>query len=1032
MEDDVIHLDFETFSKCNLKMSGAYRYARDKSTEILCASWALNEEEPQVWVPWLTVAEAKQLGLPTKDYEEQYQPDPASNGWVTRKMKAWHYGRQVPKELDAHVARGTKILAHNAQMERSIWQEKVVKVHGGTPTKVRQFGCTAARSAAAGLPRSLDGAGKALGTTDQKDKEGSALIKTFCMPRKPTKHDDRERMRARDLPHDFKRLVQYCQQDVRTERAIDRLLPELHPTEQYAFWFDMQINERGLLIDIPLVQKASEVVARLESDIVAEFRELTKSDEYPEGLKPTQRDKVLKVFHDLGIEVENMQAAHVRKYMKNNINTLSEKARRLLLLRMEAGKASTKKLASMMAFCHEDHRARGTLLFYGAHTGRWSGKGIQPHNFIRGTLKFEEQLRIFELLGKADHELFSMLYEWPITAISQCMRGFIIPTSGKIMRVVDYSSIEARVLAWLAQEMGVLKAYAEGKDVYKVMAAQLYSVPYDQVTSEQRRIGKNLVLGCVGRDTEVLTDERGWVKIQDVTSFDMVWDGVEFVRHGGVKWQYKQEVVNVDGVLLTPDHLVFDGLSWLPASAMAGDSTCLKSALNSAILPSSHTGSARTVVRTESNVAASAVRSSSQSSITWLQDALARVTGVPSSTPLTGWRMGPITHNGSTTILWSARYTDLTELKNGWTAAWRSGVQAARSAAVSAWAAVTSSILRFASGTATTVVDFLSTWKNMTTNGSTASGTTCGVALVTSLTADLPWRSLTSAGSHLRFSLKMQDSCRGMNMARTNFSLIGSTTSVGTVGATADSVRSRRISRIEVQTYDILECGPRSQFVIRTRSGSLIVHNCGYGLGAAKFVSYSEAAGVEITEEFAKVAVRTYRNAHRAIVKYWGDVERSAITAVREKRTKANAVVLRCLRFYVQDQWLCIELPVGRCLRYYRPKVVPVMKFGEPSLQLNFKTEFRGQLHSESTYGGKLVENITQAVARDLLVNGMFEAERAGYTVMGTVHDEILSEQHPDAGSVHELEQVVCRLPKWAEGLPVAAEGFESYRYRKG
>jgi hypothetical protein len=623
---------------------------------------------------------------------------------------------------------------------------------------------------------------------------------------------------------------------------VDKIVPQLHPDEQRLFAFDMQINERGLRIDVPLVRKTAKIVAELEAAIVAEVKRRTVSAQYPEGLRPTQRDKMLAFFHQIGVMLENMQADHVRKYMKTNINTLSTKGRELLMLRIEAGKASTKKLASMLAYCGVDHRARGTLLFYGASTGRWclavdtpvlvrtpgaagrgrcrvrkiqnvlltdqvwdgdswvahggvvptgkrkviihddivatedhevwttattklrlgdaadlgievwrswptkitfadeaiptaharktgstvqtydityagpnnrftlangrvvsnSGKGVQPHNFIRGTLKYDEQLRIFDLLQQEDPEVMSLLYEWPITAISSCMRGFIIPSDGKILRVVDYASIEARVLAWMAQEAWVLQAYIDGLDVYKLMAAGVYSVPYEEVTSEQRRIGKNLVLGC------------------------------------------------------------------------------------------------------------------------------------------------------------------------------------------------------------------------------------------------------------------------------------------------------------------------------------------GYGLGGAKFVQYSEKAGVEISEEFAKAAVKTYRTKHRKIVQFWYDVERCAIAAVRERRTIQNHVVLRCLKFYVEQQWLCVELPSGRCLRYYRPRVVPVEKFGEPSLQLQFKTEFRGRLLTESTYGGKLVENIIQAIARDVLVCGMFEAEQAGYRVIGTVHDELLTEQAPEAGSVHELEKIVCRLPEWADGLPVAAEGFESYRYRKG
>lgn len=678
---DRLHLDFETFSYAPLKLCGAYEYARHESTEILCACWALNEGNVYTWVPCITKAQARQFGLPINAF--------------------WFYGPEVPAPLAQAVANGCIILAHNASFERAIWQAVVVKRHGGPRSKRSQFECTAVRAAAAHLPRSLEGAGMALDTKHQKDKEGARLLKLFAMPRKPTKKDARTRVMPLEEAEEYKRLCWYCQDDVRTERDIDKILPPLHPSEQKLFTFDMQINERGIRLDIPLVQKASAVMAKLEASIVADVKARTVCDEWPEGLRPTQRDKMLKFFHSIGVQLENMQADHVRKYLRTNAQVLAPLARELLLLRIEAGRSSTKKFLSMLHYGASTHRARGTLLMYGAHTGRWSGRGVQPHNFMRGTYKYEEQLRIFSLLQHADHEVLALLYEWPIAAVGAIMRGFIIPTEGKIFRVVDYSSIEARVLAWLAGETWALKAYAEGLDVYKLMAAGVFNTTYELVTEEQRRIGKNLVLGA------------------------------------------------------------------------------------------------------------------------------------------------------------------------------------------------------------------------------------------------------------------------------------------------------------------------------------------GYSLGGAKFVAYSEKAGVEISETFAKQAIKSYRAKHKNIVSFWYDVERAAIAATREKRTIDNPVVLRNLSFYVSEQWLCIGLPSGRCLRYYRPKVIPIERFGEPALALRYKTEFRGRLVSENTYGGKLVENITQAVARDLLVHGMYQAEMHGYEVQGTVHDEIITEQDPDAGSVEELERIVCKLPAWAKGLPVEAKGFESYRYRK-
>lgn len=681
MNASTLHVDFETFSRASLKLCGTYQYARHPTTEILVCCWAINEDDVDTWVPSISKAQARELGLPAH----------------------WYYGPRCPQPLAAAVRSGMQFAAHNAQFERAIWQAVVVRRHGGPTTRRSQFVCTAARSAASGLPRSLDGVASALGVLNQKDKEGSRLLKLFAMPRKPTKTDSRDRIQPIDAIQDFVALCAYCAQDVRAERDVDALVPQLHPSEQKLFEFDMLINERGLRIDTKLVAKTSVVVAALELAIKKEVNILTKSEQYPEGLNPTQGVKIKQFFADQGVMLENLKKDYLNKYLLKNASTIPDVTRRLLMLRMEASKASTKKLASMLAYCGDDvlERARGTLLFSGAHTGRWSGKGIQPHNFIRGTLKYDEQLRVLSLLEHADHEVFELLYEWPISRIAQCMRGFITAPPGKILRVVDYSSIEARVLAWLAQEMKVLQIYIDGLDVYKVMAGSVYNTPYDEVTSEQRRIGKNLVLGC------------------------------------------------------------------------------------------------------------------------------------------------------------------------------------------------------------------------------------------------------------------------------------------------------------------------------------------GYGLGGAKFVSYSEAAGVEIEEAFAKAAVKKYRADHPNIVRFWGDVEKAAVLAVRSERTRENPVVLRNLKFFVEEYWFCIQLPGGRCLRYFKPKVIATEKFGEPSLALTYKSEIRGRLYPEQTYGGKLVENITQAVARDLLVSGMWAAEAAGYPVYGTVHDEIITETDPDWGSHQELEKIVCQLPQWAAGLPVAAEGFSSVRYRK-
>jgi DNA polymerase len=156
---------------------------------------------------------------------------------------------------------------------------------------------------------------------------------------------------------------------------------------------------------------------------------------------------------------------------------------------------------------------------------------------------------------------------------------------------------------------------------------------------------------------------------------------------------------------------------------------------------------------------------------------------------------------------------------------------------------------------------------------------------------------------------------------------------------------------------------------------------------------------------------------------------------VKQKRTKDNPIKLRMLSFYTESKgdhtWLCIRLPSGRPLRYYSPRIQKRERFGKMVDQLTYRSEFKGKLIRETTYGGKLVENITQAVARDVMVESMWRAEKRGYISIGTVHDELIAEVPEDFGSAHELEEIMRIRPKWASDAPINAEGWQGPRYRK-
>ena len=449
----LVDIDFETYSELDVRAVGAYRYAGHPSTDVLICCYAFEgETKVHTWLPWMD--------------------------------------QSVPIRLFKAVKEGATLSAHNAQFERAVWEKVLVHKYGAPRTTVSQYDCTAVRAATCSLPRSLERAGHALELKVLKNPEGKRLIQRFCKPRKPSKHDARTRIMPLDDKEEFKRFVDYCQDDVRAERALRAKLPELHPFEHRLFVLDFVINERGIPFDIDLVNKTVPVVRALEQKLKIRTRGLTG------GINPTQVAKLQKWFEDQGFELDNLQSQTIQKLLLTH-KKLPSKIRTLLELRVEAGKVSTKKLLAMLRVVDpETYRAYGTFLFKGAHTGRWSGKLIQPQNFIRGLLRIATQRIIFELLEFEDHTIFEMLFDWPLSAIAQCMRGFIRARPGYRLLVVDYAAIEARVLAWLANDLKMLKAFYEGRDVYRLMAAFLWKITPEAVSDEQRRLAKNLVLGC--------------------------------------------------------------------------------------------------------------------------------------------------------------------------------------------------------------------------------------------------------------------------------------------------------------------------------------------------------------------------------------------------------------------------------------------------------------------------------------------------------------------------------------------------------
>jgi len=351
-------------------------------------------------------------------------------------------------------------------------------------------------AAAVGFPRSLDGATRRAKLPEHllKDKRGAALLRMFAMPRRPTKADARTRITPDDAPDDFHDLVEYCKQDVRAERGLFDYLPDL-PEREWLIWLaDLKINEEGVPLDRELISRSLHALTRIEAANRKRCQRIT-------GYNATQRDRILEWLEDNGCTLPNLQLETVERTLANKHIHITPKVRAVLGMRIEASRASTKKISKMFECAMEDSRARGMYLYAGAHTLRWSSRILQVHNFIRG---YDDPARIATILDAyrtGDATFVRALFARPIWELSKCIRGFIAAPKGQELGVVDYSQIEARNLDWHADNEPGLEMWRDGSiDPYVRMAQHIFGKSYEEIknqkSGEMRRIGKNTTLGA--------------------------------------------------------------------------------------------------------------------------------------------------------------------------------------------------------------------------------------------------------------------------------------------------------------------------------------------------------------------------------------------------------------------------------------------------------------------------------------------------------------------------------------------------------
>lgn len=457
-----VYIDFETRSECDLPVRGAYNYARDPSTQMLCMAYAHDDGDVQIWVP----------------------------------------SQEFPKSVADAVAKGDTIYAHNAAFERLIWTYVLGPDHGAPVPALEQFICTAAQARANCAPGSLEDVGRFAGASMRKDHRGAQLVRKCCCP--PFKHTD----------EDMAALLEYCAQDVRTMRAVSQALRPLSEQELADYHVSERINDRGVLIDVDLCAAAQRYAAHESADLQSEVRGLlgdmslrsAKTREWVLERLPDEQRRLAVAFKDG--EAKDSLDKSVRAALLE-LDDLDPDVRVVLQAMDDIWASSTAKFTRLAALADEDdHRVRGAFVFAGgAATGRAASYGAQVHNFPRKAAKDAEGVRAAML---ADQPIAPAYGKRVTDVLKTMLRPAMMPAPGHVFVVADWSAIEGRVHPWLSnchageQKLDVFRS---GRDPYIVNASATFARTYEDILadheagkSDQRQIGKvqELALGFLG------------------------------------------------------------------------------------------------------------------------------------------------------------------------------------------------------------------------------------------------------------------------------------------------------------------------------------------------------------------------------------------------------------------------------------------------------------------------------------------------------------------------------------------------------
>jgi DNA polymerase len=944
----MISVDHETYSEFNIS-DGTYGYASHPSTRIMCTVFI------------------------------------ADNGW----HHSWTPGMQFPDSLRQYVESGGMLSAYNANFERLVWNLVGVRLYGWPPTTIQQWTCSAAQAACLAGPRRLDHVAKFFGHSEVKDKDGQRVMMRLC---KPNKAGDRPHPR----PGELTKLINYCHQDVVTERAVSKSLRPMQPMERPVWELDQTVNDRGFYVDTELAQAVQDVWEKYSEQLNSECVQLTKWAGAPEGINATQVQMLLDWVNqwDGG---KYARSSLTKDIVEDLLRLpLPDVLRRVLEIRLQVGSSAVRKFSKFLSATGFDSRLRGSLAYHGASTGRFAGRLIQPQNLARGILSKSEIAEAIALVKARD--LPALESRWP-GKLAQVLGSLARPTiqapQGSKLVICDLAQIEARVLAWLAGQLDLLGQFASGQDPYSAMAAKVFGGSASQYGkgTDERQLGKASVLGA--------GFQMGWSRFRDAAAkspYNVQIDEptarriIEVYRGSNrsiVNFWYALDRAAVNTVQTGQPSQVgriwfwMSGPDWLHLRLPSGrDLSYYKPTIKQGKFDNPQ-------------VEFRGVDGDS---------------GQPVNERMYGGKWTENCCTGDTQVLTPDGWKRIDQLEDsdlvhdGVTFVEHAGLVHQGRQAVGRL-----------DGVGLTpdhkVLTHAQTWK------------------AASQFQGFDWQGVRSPNGHQvrRFSPGEDSRADTMRLRnRKNISVIGINPQARAgdtfvwMRCKAESVRSKSnprhvpapsVPRLEVDAGPVLAAHPPSMGELRRA----------WYTGLQAMAGIRSVLGRYGAELQSWLNPGTYRRQRKLRTQelLLGNVPPAEPESPRRDWVRRSDSGCR-VGSQSKPDLLSTETGMGRTAD---PQTLPVYDIRNCGPRHRFLV--RGDT------GPFVIHNCVQAVARDVIISGMFNAEAAGYPVVFTVHDEVIAEVPEHFGSAQEMEQLMCKLPHWADGLPVEAEGFESQFYCK-